>query len=297
MDARTLAGKALFWTLPPGVRQLLQAARRSLAASGPAAAAMRLVLARNEVLRNRHAACSRCFILASGPSISRQDLSALRGETCISVSNFFVHRDYGVIRPAYHCIPDVLSGHRGVVTEEYAVRWFREMERATGDAVMFFSYQDKPWIEREGLFGDRTVHYLHFDGGWDRVGGSGVDLTRSVPGVQSVSVMALEVALFMGFGKIVLLGCDHDWLLHHGTSAHFYREDEHAIAARPGYSEWSGADVESECSSYVRLWQQYKALLALARSRSVEIVNATPGGMLDVFPRASFESICRGEKR
>src|SRR6185437_6208885 len=59
------------------------------------------VLAANQSIYNRHAG-QRCFILATGPSIKTQPLHLLAGETCISVSNFFVHPDYGLIRPRYH---------------------------------------------------------------------------------------------------------------------------------------------------------------------------------------------------
>ena len=286
---KPLLRRVAYWTLPPGIQQLIWSTRDRLR---PLKLAVGPVLARNEVWRNYHANDRRCFILAAGPSIKQQDLTLLQGEICIAVSNFFVHKDYDIIRPMYHCVPDVLVGHKEYITEEYAIKWFREMENATGQAVMFFSDGDKEWIEREGLFKNRTVHYLHFSGGWDNVERTGIDLTRAVPGVQSVSVMALEIALFMGFKEIYLLGCDHDWILHYGTSAHFYPEAEHVMASRPGYNEWSGTDVESECRNYVLLCQQYKALRSIAQSKSIDIMNSTPGGMLDVFPRIPLETAC-----
>jgi hypothetical protein len=50
-----------------------------------------------------------------------------------------------------------------------------------------------------------------------------------VPSPQSVTIMALEVALYMGFKNIYLLGCDHDWILHLDTSRHFYEENQHVF--------------------------------------------------------------------
>jgi hypothetical protein len=102
--------------------------------------------------------------------------------------------------------------------------------------------------------------------------------------------MALEVALYMGFKNIYLLGCDHDWILHLNTSAHFYEESQHALV-REGYDEWAVSDLELTFECYVRLWQQYKALWQIARGKSIHIFNATAGGLLDVFPRVRYESL------
>lgn len=239
----------------------------------------------------------RCFILACGPSIKQQDLTLLKGETCIAVSNFHVHKDYDIIRPRYHCVPDVLGGHKGVVTEEYAVKWFREIEERTGQSVMFLSAGDKEWIERHGLFRNKEVAYLYFGGGWDDIERTGIDLTRSVPGVWSVSVMALAIAVYMGFKDICLLGCDHDWILHYGTSAHFYAEDESILATRPGYDEWWIQDLGATFESQAGLWRQYKSIQRLAIDEDINVFNATEGGLLDVFPRVCYEEVVRSREK
>ena len=226
--------------------------------------------------------------MASGPSIREQNLKLLRGETCISVSNSFVHEDYSIIQPRYHCVPDI-AGHSHI-TEDDTVRWFREMEKATCDAVLFISYRDRELIQTHGLFTDRHVHYVYFFGSWDRMD-SDIDLTGPLPRVQSVSVMAISLAVFMGFSRIYLLGCDHNWLNHFGTSQHFYESKDHAIMSRPNYNEWADTDVEEHLAIYKTLWGQYKKIRSLAAARCIQIYNATPGSMLDVFPRVKYESL------
>lgn len=215
----------------------------------------------------------------------------LRGETCIAVSNFFVHKDYATIAPAYHCVPDVLGGHQGYVTEEYAIRWFREMEARTANAVMFLSCDDKAWIDREGLFKQRDVYYLQYGGNWEGVERNGVDLSGLVPRVSSVSVLALTIAVFMAFKEIYLLGCDHSWTQHFGVSAHFYPEEESVITTRPGYSESAGYDLGDQFMANWQMWNQYKAIRQYARARGISIFNATPDSMLDVFPRVQYEAL------
>jgi hypothetical protein len=271
---------AAHWVLPPGILAFL----RSHLMVKRLTREDRAILRKNRALNNRHAG-ERCFILATGPSIKKQDLKLLGGETCIALSNFFVHQDYSVIKPRYYCV----AGYHQPISKTAWTEWLGEMAAATDNAIMFFSLNDREDIERNGLFSRREIHYLQF-ANWSTISGEKLDITRSVPSPQSVTIMALEVALYMGFENIYLLGCDHDWMLHLDTSQHFYEENQHAFV-RAGYDEWAGVDLELQCQSYVRLWQRYKELGQIARGKSINIFNATAGGLLDVFPRMRYESL------
>jgi len=280
-DWRHLARRVAFWTVPPGFQALARARRSS--ALWTLSPEDRKVLAQNGLLHNRHLG-ERCFILATGPSIKAQNLKALRGETCIAVSNFFVHPDYQVIAPRYHCI----APYHPPITEDAWQEWMKELGSATTDCTVFLSLSDRIRTERGGHLANRETRYLGFGASWNSL--KEIDLTRVMPGPQSVSIMALMVALYMGFGEIYLLGCDHDWILHIGESRHFYDEQQHVLN-RHGYSEWFGSDVESYFHAMIRLWQQYKLLRQLASSRGACICNATEAGLLDVFPRVKYESL------
>ncbi|HEY8746507.1 MAG TPA: N-acetylneuraminate synthase family protein [Tepidisphaeraceae bacterium] len=248
------------------------------------------LLAANQDIYDRHAG-QRCFILATGPSIKTQPLHLLAGETCISVSNFFVHPDYNLIRPKYHCVAPFHSP----ITEDAWQGWLGEMSSRTGDAELFFGLQDLERNAGKGWFEGRTVRHLQFGGALSQLEAQGVDLTRAMPAPQSVTIMALYASIYMGFKEIVLLGCDHDWIQHLDVSRHFYSEQEHALN-RDGYSEWFGARVDEYCKDYVNLWAQYRAIASVAGPRGVRIINATKGGLLDVFPRQALETLVAQRK-
>jgi hypothetical protein len=118
-------------------------------------------------------------------------------------------------------------------------------------------------------------------------------LDARLPSPQSVSIFALMVALQLGFGEIYLLGVDHTSLnFQNGqyTYHHFYTgQQPNSLGEMP-----PPPDLETEFSSYVTLWRQYKALREVANARGVKIFNATRGGLLDVFPRVEFESLPLG---
>lgn len=279
-------GRLAYWTLPAGVFEATQSFmwKRGVATGG-LTRAERLILDRNLELRDRHTG-ERCFILATGPSIKTQDLKRLAGETCIAVSNFFVHPDYAAIHPQYYCV----APHHPPITEEAWDAWLAEMAQATPGTEMFFGLTDWDRSRRRPWFQDRPVRYVAFGGTLAELALRGADLRTRLPSPQSVSMMALCIALYMGFKDIYLLGCDHDWILHLRESRHFYNEREHAMQ-RKGYNEWEGASIENSCRCYVELWEQYRALKVLASARGTRISNATQGGILDVFPRVHLDDL------
>ena len=278
------------WTLPKGVTT---AARKMLDARARDQRVARVAgLSENARHKDAHKG-KRCFIVASGPSVKAQDLTKLKEDISISVSNSFVHKDFPIFKPRYHCVPDMLAGHSEYIADqkERFEKWLRTMDASLGESELFLSSGDRSWIESAGVFQKRRVSYLLFDHEWDLLAERGIDLTYIVPGVQSVSVMALQVAFYMGFEKIYLLGCDHDWLLHVGTSAHFYASKEHAVLAGINNSEWAHTSFGNELRASYTLWEQYRQLKSLAEARGISIYNATGGGVLDVFPNVNFESL------
>ena len=250
-----------------------------------------LIVEKNKELTNRHQG-KRCFILATGPSIQCQDLSPLQGETCISVSNFFVHPYFDRIQPQYHCI----APFHQPLSEESMQTWMDDLAAhivKSPDTKLIFSISDVKRNLHNDRFSDRQVYFLDFSGSPQEAHDKGLDLAGPVFQIQSVSIMALMSAICMGFSEIYLLGCDHDWILHMYESRHFYSEDKHAFTRVSGVnSEWKGTeDMETSCRNYVILWQQYKLLRHLAAAKGTAIYNATEGGMLDVFPRVSFSQL------
>src|SRR5689334_6790467 len=222
--------------------------------------AERAVLAKlstNGILRGRHAG-RRCFILCTGPSVRTQNLRRLAGELVIGVSSAYLHPDYGSFRPAYHCVPHMTFG---IFTERDAVRWLRDMDEHIGQAELILSDEQRDLVEAHHLMAGRSVHYLSLQGDVPTPkSGSIPDLTRPVPRPQSVPIMALMVALYMGCREIYLLGTDHDHFLT-GTFSHFY---DKAITSGTDPSVDQAdrvlSDRYEQFHELSALWRQYRWL-------------------------------------
>lgn len=264
------------WTVPPAVQSLIRTGLRRWAPQED--------LSSNRRFENLHQG-KRCFVIATGPSIRRQDLKLLSGELCIGVSNLFVHPDYALLSPRYHC----LAPCHPPITEEAYVRWLSEIAGGIGDAELFAASTDKALVRKASGLKAGKVHYLHYDeAAYNDC--PRADLTRPLPIPRSVTVSALYLALYLGCREIYLLGFDHDWLAHIGESRHCYDENKHALN-REGYDEWSTFSMEKQLRQLLELWQQYRALKDIAEARGAKIINATDGGWLDVFPRTDYGSL------
>jgi hypothetical protein len=275
----------LDWLLPPQIFRLLTFYR-------PAELAFFLthysVLAANGDLRNRHAG-ERGFILCNGPSVKRQNIRPLARETVFSVSSGFHHPDFDFVRPRYHCVPQLTYGE---LTEEKAVTFFQLMNEKIGGAELFLATQEYDLVYRHGLFPGRKIHYVCLAKRYPPSNARQIpDLTKPVLRVQTVPVMVLMIAMFMGFRELYLLGTDHDWFV---TKRYDYFFDRSALGWTDAGVKEDGAlqtTLLDELSTIRKVWEQYQAIAQIASFAGIKIYNATDGGMLDVFERKRLEDV------
>jgi hypothetical protein len=288
--AKFLAG----WILPHALYKHLQERARAVTTPEQVDAerirAARLELAAaNRAILGRHKG-ARCFVLANGPSVKRQDLSGLEGECVISVASGYHHPMYDQLRPRYHCVPQISYVK---LTEQDVIAWFREMHSRLGDAELFMSATEEPLVRRHGLFAGRIIRYIFLDGDFESLGGAMPDISGATPAVQSVPIMCIAVAMYMGFRQIYLLGTDHDSFLT-GEYKYFY---EPTVLRDKDFSvDAAGRVVTSRFEDFhglARLWRQYRALRQIGEANGVAIFNATAGGALDEFERVPLGSIVR----
>lgn len=238
----------------------------------------------NAALKNSASAVRRCFILATGPSIQTQDLSCLQNEFCISVSNFFVHPLFKQIKPKFH----IFAGSHPPITTEQMGGWWQDAARfleGNNETKIFLFAGDKAIREEFQAFTNQQVCYYASGGRFP------VDFTKQIPEVQTVVHIAIYLSLYLGIQEIYLLGCDHSWIQHHKKSVHFYQEAQHAFT-RNGYDEWSSVkDIGDEFKTYANLWDIYREIRTEAVKKNVRIYNATPGSLLDIFPKKELTQI------
>ena len=96
-------------------------------------------LKNNIRFKNKHIG-ERCFILGSGPSISKQNIKILKGEIVITQNHFHVHDDIKIVHPMYHCV--VPFFHSKEFTADW-IEWISSMERKLPHDTQIFCHLNR----------------------------------------------------------------------------------------------------------------------------------------------------------
>ena len=232
-----------------------------------------------------------CFVLATGPSINSQDISKLKGELVITISNFFVHKDFQIIAPEYH----MFASSHDPITDAQMVAWLQDAEKhfKIGQKI-FMSAMDRYMVEKHNLFTRQKVYYYSI-AEWKKIASyKTIDFAKQLPAIGSVSHLAMYLAIFLGAQEINLLGVDHTPYFGNETQKDHFYENEDSALFRTGYRprQKSGpTDVENTFRGYIKLWEIYKGIKKYADARGVQIINLSHGSTLDVFPRKNLIEI------
>jgi hypothetical protein len=235
-------------------------------------------LARNKVHYN---SCDgqAVFVIGNGPSLTDINLSLLLPAfPCITCNYFGIHPLAKSLNIVAHCTGDpatkvfnkhVVDGLAGVDAPAY---WLH--------------YSSSNYVPRE--FRSRAFFYLPSSSPFS-AHISGYSLAAAALPYQSTVQMSISVALYMGFKRIYLIGCDHDWLCCGQFTSHFYDPEpgvSHPSAASGDFSRFSYSDMIDISG---RLFSHYRRLGRVAGRLGAKIVNASSKSYLDVFERGSYE--------
>jgi hypothetical protein len=275
------------WVLPPGFIELRPSAPiRKLNSLSDSRALSSL----------KDSQSGRCFILASGPSILNQNLKMLEGESVIALSHSHRHPDIRIINPRFH----VLAPFHAPFTFSDCEKYFNDFDLFYKNVNIFighrpYTYSFKNYLSQNSEHKqNNNFHYIDYTNSSQLVEGSHLSESvwdfRSAPfEVRTVVYSGIQLAYFLGYKQIYLLGCDHDYLYTQARkNGNRFYSDKDGIDDTAHLSVF---DSERWYLEYYMRWKQYRLMREFLKSKNVEIFNATDGGYLDVFPRAKFDDL------
>lgn len=215
----------------------------------------------------------RCFVMGNGPSLLECDLNLLAREVTIASNAHYLIWDSLTYVPTFLTVEDRL------VAEDRA----SELRAVEGPTKVF------PFDLRH-LLGpaESDMIYLNFLRSYRGFPRFSHDLSRRCYWGGTVSFLNLQLAAYLGCSTIVLIGFDHNYVVPSDGIA------DHVIESRvpdvnhihpdyfgPGY-RWHDPNV-------ARMEVAYRQARQALESVGVRVVNATPGGRLEVFERVPFD--------
>ncbi len=206
-----------------------------------------------------------CFIIGNGPSLNMMDLKPLRDYHTFGLNKIYLIFDRVKLNLSYHVAVNPL-------VIEQCVKEFEFLS-----CPSFLSYRASHNVVR-------PLKHIHFilTGGDHSFKGN---LLEEISEGYTVTYVAMQIAFYMGFQKVFLIGVDHNYnflgnpneeqLLRGGDPNHF----------DPGYfrnKKWHNPDLEASELSY------HLARFYFNRSGR-HIYDATVHGKLQIFSKISFK--------
>lgn len=222
-------------------------------------------------LKNIHHG-ERCFIVATGPSLTFEDLHKLKGEFVFGVNSLVKILDKLEFIPNYLGIQDELVYKKiGDMIEECQVKHVFMTDK------LYHKYCKRKDGERYIIFPKYNCRHSSHGEMRPLTSGFSNDPSIVVYDGYSITYSLLQIAVYMGFSEIYLLGCDCSYDVN-GGKQHFVES---------GHFDKQAATVGERMIYAFGVAKRYLD----EHKPDVKVYNSTRGGMLEVFPRMTLEEV------
>ena len=225
-----------------------------------------------------------CFVIGNGPSLKAEDLEQIMEKKIFSFASNGIYKifnntnwrpdiwgvsDLDLYRTKHHEINELQQFPKLVCAQSVIQRGI-----TVNDAIYY------PFIQAE-----RNPRFFN------------ADIMKGVHFYNTVSCKLINFAVYMGFKKIYLLGCDSTFptkklangkkVIDSSQKTHF--SDEYYNSEQEANKVFGGIDDIEK--SVEEMMNSYKDIKYYCKNLNIEILNATRGGALEVFQRIHFENI------
>lgn len=228
--------------------------------------------------RNRHVG-ERVVIIGNGPSLNQLELTRLRDECTIGVNGIFYAEEQMGFPLTYYVVEDTAvmrDNLPSIISYEAGHKFF-------------------PSIYRD-LIGDlpNVTYFAMNRGFYDHEGPAycvprfSTDATQRVFAGQSVTIMNLQLAYYMGFTEVILIGMDFSYVIPSDAVVNGVLITSQGADPNHFHPDYFGEGKVWKDPKLDRVRVNYELTKRMYEGDGRKILNATPGGNLHVFPRADY---------
>jgi len=209
----------------------------------------------------------RCVIVCNGPSLNGMDLSFLHDEIVFGLNKIYL----GL--PKFGFYPDYM-----VAVNDKVIAQSAEAYRAM-TAIKFIS------ASCAGILpADAFTYHIRTEGLPERFYR---DITQGVRGGHTVTHAALQIAYYMGFQEVIIIGMDHRFPASGKPNAELFMQGADPNHFSPDYfrdQKWDAPNLaESEAS--------YALSEKIFVSEGRRIIDATVNGACPIFAKADYREL------
>jgi hypothetical protein len=210
----------------------------------------------------------RCFIIGNGPSLRATDLKKLSNEFSFGLNRIYL-----------------LFPELGFTTTYFLSMNDLVIEQCAAEIQALPIPKFLTWRSHRFLNPSVDTHFLYTTY-------TGPKFARDVTGRlwegATVTYVALQLAYHMGFGKVILIGVDHNFVTKGDANKTITSQGDDPNHFAPNYFgkgfKWQLPDLETSERAYRLAKVAYEA-------DGREVLDATIGGKLTVFPKIDYLSL------
>lgn len=218
-----------------------------------------------------------CFIVGNGPSLTTKDLELLKDKYSFAANMIYSLFDKTVWRPTFYVCID------------------RDGYKLLGDKLkdidgkkLFYDISAKRYIKQPV---SKNLYYMFVDTNFVAIPGANMhpyvseDISQKVSDGKTVTFISIQLAIYMGFKKIYLIGVDHNYarkIDKNGKVTFDPNQKDYAEGIKDSGLGIQNTDTVEEA---------YRQAKKYCETHDVKIYNATRGGKLEVFERVDFDKV------
>jgi hypothetical protein len=214
------------------------------------------------------------------------DLAPLNSEYTFAVNGIFYkteecgYRPYYYVVEDYHVVRDNMARIRDYLPREGGAKFLPARFR-----MNFLNCRGNTYFlnMNRGFYDERSPYY--------ETPRFSVDVARNVYCGQSVTIVNLQLAYYMGFSEVYLIGMDFSYTipasaLKNGDVIESTEDDVNHF-----HPDYFGKGKKWHDPKLRNVLKSYRLCRLMYEMDNRRIYNATLGGKLEVFPRAGYESL------
>ncbi len=218
-------------------------------------------------LRDRHKG-KRCFLIGNGPSLKQTDLSKLKNEYTLGQNRIYLaFPELGFTTSYYLSVNDL------VIEQSAADIQSLIMPR-------FIGWRGHKWIKPQD-----NLYFVHTTYTGEKFA---KDIRGRIWEGGTVTYTSLQVAYYLGFSQVILVGVDHNYVTQGKPNATVVSQGDDPNHFNPNYFgkgfRWQLPDLLQWEDAYRLARRTYEA-----DGRCVQ--DATIGGKLQVFDKVDYNSL------
>ncbi len=210
----------------------------------------------------------RCFILGNGPSLAKTDLTRVKKKYTMGLNRIYLmFPELGFQTSYYLSINDL-------VIEQCA----SDIQKLT--IPRFIAWRSHKWLQP-----DPNLFFLY-------TSYTGPRFSKRATGRlwegASVTFVALQMAYYLGFQEVILIGVDHNFVSQGKPNTTVVSQGDDPNHFSPAYFgkgfRWQLPDLETS-------EQGYRLAKEAFESSGRKVLDATIGGKLTVFPKVDYNRL------